>query len=142
MEGFRALWQGLPVALRLVSYYNARLYPLIWSIRRWNRWRGMASGSAGTDFSLPAAWLNRALTRVFAGERRRLARMIRDPSHRGYRRGVSLVAILERVPGEIAPRSKPAGAMADQFDPILAALGRGVASGLASENAVASSHYC
>jgi SAM-dependent methyltransferase len=139
---FCALWNELPVTPRLVGYFNARLYPLIWSIRRWNRFRGAAQGRAGTDFNLPAPWMNRALTNLFAGERRRLARMIRQPSVRGYRRGVSLVALLERESGEILPRTKPAGAAADLFDPVLAELSRGVLRGLANEGVPAKRGGC
>ena len=96
---FRALWADLPVKTRLASHFNSRLYPLIWAIRRWNRWRGFTAGSAGTDFSLPPAWLNRCLTSVFAGEGRRLASMVDRSAGAGYAPGVSLVALLRARAG-------------------------------------------
>jgi SAM-dependent methyltransferase len=101
-----AVWQGLPVSTQLVSYYNSRLYPLVWLARSWNRRRGRAGGAAGTDFRLPAAPLNGLLSRVFAGERRRLLGLLAG-RRGGYATGVSLMALLRRENGEMAIRRKP-----------------------------------
>jgi SAM-dependent methyltransferase len=92
------LWAGLPAATRLLSHYNARLHPLIKAARVLNRWRGRTSGEAGTDFSMPAAPVNRALELVFAGEAERLVRAVDAAPGAGYSRGVSLIAILRREP--------------------------------------------
>jgi len=70
-----------------------------------NRWRGRTSGEAGTDFSLPAAPINRALERVFAGEAERLLAAVDRTPRAGYRWGVSLVAVLRREPGAVTPRA-------------------------------------
>ena len=43
---FRRLWQGLSVDELLASAYNARLFPLVKGVRKWNRWRGEAAGEA------------------------------------------------------------------------------------------------
>jgi SAM-dependent methyltransferase len=112
-----AVWEGLPVRVRLLSYFNARLYPLVRLVRWRNRRAGRTSGEAGTDFALPWRPLNWALGRWFAGEARRLRRVLHGPSRMGYRRGVSLVAVLERLAGECRRRSKPHDVPRDRFDP-------------------------
>jgi SAM-dependent methyltransferase len=113
---FQRLWEGLPVTPLLVSYFNRRLYPLVKLVRMASRRRGKAGGQAGTDFTIPAAPLNHLLTRIFAGESRRLTRLLegRGP---GYAAGVSLVALLRREEGAISPRHRPADVPADTHQP-------------------------
>jgi SAM-dependent methyltransferase len=106
-ERLAAVWDGLPVRQRLLSYFNARLYPAVRWVRDRNRKRGQAAGDAGTDFDLPSPPVNWLLRRIFEGEQSRLLRSLRRGA-RGYGRGVSLVAILQRLPGEIEPRRVPA----------------------------------
>ncbi|HEY2827197.1 MAG TPA: class I SAM-dependent methyltransferase [Pirellulales bacterium] len=101
-EGLAAIWRGLPVRVRLLSHFNSRLYPIVRVVRTVNRWRGRTVGAANTDFNLPAGPINSVLETCMAGEQRRLVGAI-DTNSRGYRRGVSLVAILER---EAAAESK------------------------------------
>jgi SAM-dependent methyltransferase len=96
-NGFRALWASLPVAERLLSHYNSRLYPLVRAARTVNRMRGHSSGAAGTDLAIPPTPIGRVLEEVFSGERVRLRAALRDGSRPGYRRGVSLLAILQRI---------------------------------------------
>jgi SAM-dependent methyltransferase len=102
------VWTGLPVSTLLLSYFSSRLLPVVRSIRAWNRFRGHASGTAGTDFWLPNRAANALLTATFAGESRRLLHCLRGRK-RGYRAGSSLIAILRRESGPIAVRAKPAG---------------------------------
>jgi len=116
------LWQDLPVQPVFVSHFNARLYPIVKAARQWGRLRHKAAGEAGTDFRMPRDPVNRALTRCFAGERHRLANLARGESHRPYRRGVSLMALVRREAGPIEPRSKPSCVAADFFDPAAAAI--------------------
>jgi hypothetical protein len=71
---------------------------------------------AGTDFTMPPAWVNAALERTFAGEASRLLAAMHDPA-RAYHSGVSLIAILRREPGTIEPRSRPADVAADRHRP-------------------------
>lgn len=111
------IWEGLPAEPVFVSYFNARLYPIVRAIRRWNRCCGRSTGEAGTDFRMPGAVANAALTRCFSGERHRLARLARGEPARPYRRGVSLMALVRRGVGAVEPRSKPFDAAADYFDP-------------------------
>ncbi len=113
---FERLWQGLPVTPLLVSYFNRRLYPLVKLVRVVNRWRGKARGQAGTDFTIPAAPVNRLLTGIFAGESRRLVRLL-DGRGRGYAAGVSLVALLRREQGILEPRPRPPDVPADMYQP-------------------------
>jgi hypothetical protein len=111
------LWSGLPVSAPLVSYYNARLYPLVRMVRSWNQWRGGTRGVAGTDFQLPPEWINNLLIRAFRGEQHRLVRLATGQSNRPYGHGVSLMALLERLPGTIEPRVKPVDVACDVHDP-------------------------
>ncbi len=101
------VWAGLPVSTLLLAYFNARLLPLVRSMRAWNRFRGRASGAAGTDFWLPSRPANALLRAIFAGESRRLVGCLHR-SNRGYRAGSSLIALLRRESGPIAIRTKPA----------------------------------
>jgi hypothetical protein len=87
------------------------------SIRAVNRLTGRARGRSGTDFSLPPAVINRALAAIFAGERHRLLRAIDRPGDHGYSHGVSLIALLRREPGELAPRTRPTGIAPDRHTP-------------------------
>ncbi len=116
-ERFEDLWAGLPLAPLLVSHFNSRLYPLVKGVRALNRLRGQTAGDAGTDFRIPRAPLNSLLENIFAGERRALCNSLRR-NRRGYRRGVSLIAVLQRQAGEFPVRNKPETAPADIFDPI------------------------
>jgi SAM-dependent methyltransferase len=95
-ESFRRLWEGMPVRVRLLSYANARLHPLV-KLARWiARVRGKAWGPSQTDLSVPPAPLNAFFRWVFGGEKRRLVRALRGRG-RGYGKGVSLVGILEKT---------------------------------------------
>ncbi|MBN1394001.1 MAG: class I SAM-dependent methyltransferase [Pirellulales bacterium] len=90
------VWRGLPAETLMLSHFNARLYPIVKLIRWWNRRRGRAMGQSGTDFRLPSRPANALLTSIFAGEAGRLTAVLRGKK-RGYRAGVSLVALLRRV---------------------------------------------
>jgi SAM-dependent methyltransferase len=113
------IWEDLPIEPLLVSHFNRRLYPLIKSVRAVNRWRGpgQVAGLAGTDFKIPPAPVNRLLENIFAGEARVLCRAMQT-GRGGYRKGVSLIALLQRKPGQIDIREKPATIAADYFDPV------------------------
>lgn len=116
-QRFEQIWQGLAVRTQFVSYYNARLYPMVKLVRAWNRWRGHSAGHAGTDFNLPNRWTNTLLTNCFAGEQRRLIRLAKGEPARPYRQGVSLIALLQRQGQPIEPRQKPEQLAADFYDP-------------------------
>lgn len=116
----QAIWEGLPVWTRMVSYFNTRLYPAVRWVRHRNRQTGRAAGDAGTDFNLPVRPINWLLRRIFEGERSRLLKCLHRRS-KGYQRGVSLVALLERMPGEIEPRRIPEALAASDHPVVLPA---------------------
>ena len=97
LDSFRNLWSDLPLEERLVSYYNARLYPPIRAMRTVARGRGQSAGQLGTDFKVPIAPLNWLLMKVFAGEAEKLASGL-DRNSLVYRRGVSIIALLRKPP--------------------------------------------
>ena len=111
-QRLRMLWEGLPVEERVVSYCNSRLYPVAKLARAVARFKGSALGPNETDLSLPPSFLNTLFTKIFAGERKRLLRVAQG---RGspYRHGVSVIAMLRRGEGEIAPRGWPEGMAKD-----------------------------
>jgi hypothetical protein len=115
-ERLERVWSGLPVTPVLVSHYMTRLLPVVRTVRAVNRYRGQAAGAAGTDFAMPPRWLNGLLQETFAGEADRLVVAMREP-RQAYPRGVSLIAILRREAGVIAPRQWPVGVPADIHDP-------------------------
>jgi SAM-dependent methyltransferase len=110
----RWVWDGLPVDVQLLSYFNARLYPAIRVIRWVNRRLGRSAGRLGTDLSLPPAPLNRALARVFAGEAKALVRRLESERSGAYRVGASLVTVLRVREAGILPRNKPADVPAEK----------------------------
>ncbi|MEX2113474.1 MAG: class I SAM-dependent methyltransferase [Pirellulales bacterium] len=112
------VWQGLPVSTLFVSHFNSRLYPIIRAVRRISQWRGKSAGRAGTDFALPSPLTNEMLTRVFAGERRKLTNLVQGGTQAPYRFGVSLMALLRREPGKVEPRRRPGYISSDTFDPV------------------------
>jgi len=120
MDRFARLWQDLPVSVLLATCFNARLYPLVKMIRGFNQRRGKSSGEAGTDLHMPSPLINRVLERIFRGEYRRLTDLLQGRRSRGYRRGVSLVAIVRREKGIVVPRRKPADVAPDRHDPAAA----------------------
>lgn len=111
--------QDLPVQTRLFSYYNSRLFPLIHAIRKFNRVRRKSLGRAQTDFSILPGALNNLLDRILSGESGSLLARSTAGKRSAYRRGVSLMCLLERSPGECALITKPAG-LRDLYDPDIA----------------------
>jgi SAM-dependent methyltransferase len=101
------IWRGLPLRVRLMSYFNARLYPVIRTVRRVGRSLGTASGARETDLFQPPAPINGLLERIFAGETRTLVELLEGRRERGYGRGVSLIALLVREAGHFEARSRP-----------------------------------
>lgn len=111
------LWEGLPVTPRLVSNFNSRLYAAIRIVRAINRLRGRSHGAAGTDLNTPSCVTNRIMTWILSGEAKRLVGLLHG-RRRGYRNGVSLIAVLRREEGIVLPRRKPADLAPDAFAPV------------------------
>lgn len=95
--GFRTLWEGSGVKELLVSHCNSRLYPLAKLARTIGRMRGKAWGPADTDLSLPPGPLNIFMKTIYAGEANTLLSMLKKPGKKPYKRGVSLLALLQRT---------------------------------------------
>ncbi|MEN6365846.1 MAG: class I SAM-dependent methyltransferase [Thermoguttaceae bacterium] len=110
---FEGVWAGLPVTALLVSYFNARLLPIVRFQRAWNRRRGRSSGHGHTDFWLPIRPVNAMLAHAFAGESLRLVAAMQGCG-RGYPAGVSLLALLRREPGPWTARQKPNSSASDR----------------------------
>jgi len=102
----REVWSGLPVSEVGVAAFNTRLYGVIKAVRFLNRRLRRTSGAAGTDFAMPARPINDLLTRVLAGESRRLVAGLRSGEWHGAALGVSLMAVLRREEGAVTRRSR------------------------------------
>jgi SAM-dependent methyltransferase len=114
LERLRLLWADLPVETCMASYANSHLYPLVKLARIFSRKRGKALGKHDTDISMPPAPINMFLYGILSGERKRLLRLLRHKCKRGYRNGVSVLAVLTRGEGEFAPRPRPNSVPADK----------------------------
>jgi SAM-dependent methyltransferase len=90
------LWSELPVDVRLLSFLNHRLLPVIRLIRGWRRARAGRGGPWVSDLEIAAPAFNRILERIFSGEARRLTRALAG-NGRPYPSGVSLVAVLQKI---------------------------------------------
>ena len=76
-ERFGQVWKGLPVSVKMISYYNSRLYPAAKISRMLSRLRGAASENGGRfEMAVPPAPMNRLLEKIFAGEAAALRRLL------------------------------------------------------------------
>lgn len=87
-DTFRALWRDAPANERLLSPFNARLFPLVAAARR-------LAPRLGNNLRIPAGPANRLFARIFGGEAAALVGAI-DRNRPPYRRGVSLLAVLQK----------------------------------------------
>jgi SAM-dependent methyltransferase len=122
LDRFRLVWDGLPLQERILSYYNARLYPIAQTMRTLTRLRGKTLGKGSTDFDMPPPFVNKTLTGIFSGEiGPLLGSMTPEGSDQRPRApfgaGVSLMALLQRGDGPLPPRTKPASVPPDPFAP-------------------------
>lgn len=68
LDSFTQLWRGIGVETMLLSYFNSRLLPLVYLVRKWERWTGRATGEPGTDLRLPQPRVNSILRGIFSGD--------------------------------------------------------------------------
>lgn len=96
-ESLAGLWSDLPVCEKLLSPFNSRLYGVIKQVRRRRQRLAEANGAAAglADLRQPGKIANKMLEAVFYGESKRLVAALRGEG-RGYRRGVSLIAVLRK----------------------------------------------
>lgn len=90
------LWNGLGVKPILVTHFNTLLFPIIYLIRRLNRYRNTEWGEAGTDLNLPPMWMNSLLSRIFSSEAIILDRAYSSGCHKCLPFGVSLMTLLRK----------------------------------------------
>jgi len=96
-------WAGLPVELVAMTHFCSRLYPLARLQRGLGTVREkLASAPApgskrNWDMKVPAGPMNRLLERTFAGESSVVVETVRKRRTHGYRRGVSLMAVLKKT---------------------------------------------
>jgi SAM-dependent methyltransferase len=112
-ERLQATWEGLPVSVRLLSYFNARLYPVVRAARSLSRLSGRSHGTMGTDLRVPAGPVNRLLAGCLGGESSVLVGALEGRRGRAYRTGSSLVAVLRVERTGTVPRTKPTGTAPD-----------------------------
>jgi 2-polyprenyl-3-methyl-5-hydroxy-6-metoxy-1,4-benzoquinol methylase len=107
-NSLRALWTSLPVRERLLSPINYRLYPIVRFLRYVGRRLNHSWGGRGTDFFLPPAPINEALTWIFSGEYKTVLGRL-DKTSRNHSNGVSLIALLEKDGAMAGQAGKRAG---------------------------------
>ena len=95
-ESLQELWAGLPVTIKLFSYFNHRLYWPIKLALTLGRWFPLFSGEDGGNLRLPPTPLNFLLANIFAGEKKALLFLLSgNNTKEAYRSGVSLIALLQ-----------------------------------------------
>lgn len=92
VTSLRALWRDAPVRERLLSPFNSRLQPVVAAVR----WVQRRRRGGTSDLAVPVGPANGLLHRIFASEASALVAAL-DRSVAPFTRGVSLVAVLERV---------------------------------------------
>lgn len=85
--GLKALFAGREWEIVHVNYTNVAVFPAVWLVRRWQRWRDSGANSRMED-RIPPAWLNRFLQWLFV--RLGLVRGVRFPF------GVSLLLVARK----------------------------------------------
>ncbi len=93
---FRKLWDGPNVREVLVSYCNARLYPVVKLMRKLSKLRGKSWGKGGTDIEVPMKPVNVMLRNIFSGEAAHLKRVLHGTG-KPYSSGVTLMAVLKKI---------------------------------------------
>lgn len=95
-QSLSGLWVDLRVRVRLLAWFNRRLYPVARSVRTLRRRFGSGDDADPTDLYLPPRPVNWVLYRILRGEGTALKRALaRGEDRPGGPAGLSLVAILE-----------------------------------------------
>jgi SAM-dependent methyltransferase len=101
-ETLAGAWAGSPMEPKLLAPLNRRLYPVARVARAASALRGRGWGSESSDLVLPWGPVNTARSRVFGGEAAGLTRALDSGRREVPGRGISLLAILQRV-GDSTP---------------------------------------
>lgn len=97
-----ALFTGLQLVPIILTPYNSRLFYVIKALRfmNWLLRRGFArTASEGTDLRIPPYPFNGILTALFSYEAIPISRALRNRTPSPFRRGVSLIYLLEKSGG-------------------------------------------
>lgn len=86
----------LPVSIRLFSYYNTILYPIIKSARGLTKLTKQTWGKAHTDLSMPPKIFNTLLTKIFASESKWLINRLDQSNRTTLPFGVSIISLLRK----------------------------------------------
>jgi hypothetical protein len=119
-ERLAMVFEGLPLEIRLLSYLNSRLFPVVRAIRAVDGLRDVAVGDSGTDFFTPPGPVNDLLTAVLAGEAGKLVDGLDAPGSSRrlpYGRGISPIGFVRRLAGDSDPRNMPAHTPPDIHSP-------------------------
>lgn len=88
---------SLPLRIMMISHFNTILYPFVKAVRLVTNIRGKPWGAAGTDLSQPSWMFNYLLTKVFSTELWFLIMHLKHGRNPGWRKGVSLLGIVQRI---------------------------------------------
>ena len=97
LDEFKNLWAGLNVKPICLSYFNSRLYPLIRLVRFLGNRLKLTWGKNKTNFALPPMFINRFLIAIFAGEAKRILKVMMTNAAKPYAVGASIIAVLEKA---------------------------------------------
>ena len=95
LEEFRNLWRGTSVREVLACHCMRRLYPVVKMMRWLSALRGKSWGKGGTDIDVPMAPVNAFLKKFYGGEARTLLKAVHEKG-KGYAKGVSVIAVLQK----------------------------------------------
>ncbi len=110
LDRLSLLWKDQPgISVRLASYCNSRLYPLVKLVRFIAKLRKKPFGEGDSDLSLPSKPVNTLLRRIFQSEEPILLEQLQGKRLGGFSKGVSVMAVLTRENAELIPQHKPFG---------------------------------
>ena len=93
-QTLQLIWEKLQFKCLIFSYFNSRLYPLIWLIRNIEIKIGKTTGKDETDFRHLPGLINTILHKLFYGEHKRILGILDGGSP--YHYGTSIIAVLRR----------------------------------------------
>ena len=99
-DTLEALFKKAPVDVQFMTYFNSRLYPLVWIIRKIGQIFKKTTGDDDTDLSRLPGPINALLTALFGSEASVVSSLDDGKRTQGFKTGVSLICLLKRIPDE------------------------------------------